>query len=131
MSTPSVTLVNGAEMPAVGLGLWQIPSEEVGLLVQSALSAGYRHFDCACDYGNEAAVGAALKEGLPQTGLKREDIWVTSKLWNTYHAQKHVRPACERSLSDLGLDVLDLYLILSDRDSVCAVRNALSARMGF
>lgn len=72
---------------------------------------GYRHFDCACDYGNEAEVGQGLQAALQGGLCRRSDLWVTSKLWNTYHAQAHVRQAAERSLRDLQLDYLDLYLI--------------------
>lgn len=79
--------------------------------IKHALKSGYRHFDCACDYGNEHEVGEGLQQGLAEQGLKREDIWVTSKLWNTNHAKEHVRAACERTLSDLKLSYLDLYLI--------------------
>ena len=88
-----------------------MPKPQAPALVKEAIRIGYRHLDSACDYGNEAEVGeglaAALREGL----CRREDMWVTSKLWNTYHEPKHVRAACERSLRDLKLDVLDLYLI--------------------
>lgn len=76
-----------------------------------AIKRGYRHLDCACDYGNEVEVGAGIKEAL-ETGLcTREELWVTSKLWNTYHAKEHVELACKKTLSDLGLDYVDLYLI--------------------
>jgi D-xylose reductase len=72
---------------------------------------GYRHFDCACDYGNEREVGDGLRKALSGGLCRRDDLWITSKLWNTFHAPEHVRPALERSLSDLGLDYLDLYLV--------------------
>ena len=80
-------------------------------MVQTAIRAGYRHLDCACDYGNEAEAGAGIATALREGLCRREDLWVTSKLWNTYHEPKHVRAACERSLRDLKLDVLDLYLV--------------------
>jgi D-xylose reductase len=79
--------------------------------VQAAIGAGYRHLDCACDYGNEREVGAGIAAALRAGLCRRDELWVTSKLWNTYHEPKHVRAACERSLKDLGLDVLDLYLV--------------------
>lgn len=107
----SVTLASGATVPAVGLGTWKIDLADTAHLVHAAIAAGYRHIDCACDYGNEAQVGQGIASAL-QAGLARRDaLWVTSKLWNTYHHPKHVRAACERSLRDLGLDCLDLYLI--------------------
>jgi len=98
-------------MPAVGLGFWKVENELAPQVVQDAVEVGYRHFDCACDYGNEKEVGAGIKAALDSGMCQREDLWVTSKLWNTYHAKDHVRMACEKSLSDLGLDYLDLYLV--------------------
>ncbi len=111
MSTTSISLANNHQLPVVGLGVWKIDNSEVAGVVQTAIEVGYRHLDCACDYGNEAEVGAGIRNAI-QAGLcQREDLWITSKLWNTYHSAKHVKPALERSLSDLGLDYLDLYLI--------------------
>ena len=76
-----------------------------------AIRFGYRHFDCASDYGNEKEVGKGIKKAIDAGLVSRQDLWVTSKLWNTYHEPEHVKAACLRSLSDLGLDYLDLYLI--------------------
>ena len=108
---PAITLPDGGKFPSVGLGMWKMPKPELPSLVQEAIRIGYRHLDCACDYGNEPQVGegiaAALRDGL----CRRDDLWVTSKLWNTYHEPKHVRAACERSLRDLKLNILDLYLV--------------------
>jgi D-xylose reductase len=109
--TASFTLANGDKFPALGLGTWKIPDDLVPGLIQDAIKIGYCHFDCACDYGNEPAVGAGLKQAFDSGIASRDDLWITSKLWNTYHDPKHVRAACERSLSDLGLDQLDLYLV--------------------
>ena len=80
-------------------------------VVATAIDVGYRHFDCASDYGNEAGVGAGLQRALQAGTDTRDDLWVTSKLWNTYHRAEHVRPAVQRTLRDLRLDHLDLYLI--------------------
>jgi len=111
MSVPTLRLHSGDGMPAIGLGLWKVERENAARTVEDAIRCGYRHFDCACDYANEAEVGAGLKDVLRSGVCRREDLWVTSKLWNTYHAAEHVRPALERSLNDLQLDYLDLYLI--------------------
>jgi D-xylose reductase len=108
---PALHLPDGGRFPQVGLGTWKLPLPDAPQVVREAVRLGYRHLDCACDYGNEAAVGAGIKSALADGLCRREDLWVTSKLWNTYHEPKHVRAACERSLRDLGLDVLDLYLV--------------------
>ncbi len=103
--------VNGVQMPSVGLGLWKIAPEDAAQAVVDAIGAGYRHLDSATDYGNEAQVGAGINQALNDQLCTREQLWVTSKLWNTEHRAEHVRPALERTLNDLQLDYLDLYLI--------------------
>ena len=107
----STITVGAGAMPAVGLGLWKVPREDASAVVQGAIAAGYRHLDSACDYGNEAEVGQGIQAALAEGLCTREDLWVTSKLWNTYHDPAHVEAACRRTLSDLQLDYLDLYLI--------------------
>jgi alcohol dehydrogenase (NADP+) len=100
-------------MPAIGIGTFgsdHASHEAVAKAVIGAAEVGYRHFDCAAVYGNEHLIGKSL-EHVMANGLKREDLWITSKLWNDKHAQKDVIPACEKSLKDLGLEYLDLYLI--------------------
>jgi diketogulonate reductase-like aldo/keto reductase len=109
--TPSLTLANGDRMPVIGLGLWKVPREICADLVLQAIRAGYWHLDCACDYGNEVEVGSGIRAAVSAGTCRREDLWVTSKLWNTYHRAEHVRHAVERSLRDLQLDYLDLYLV--------------------
>src|SRR5256885_1303017 len=111
MNVPTIRLASGGQMPVIGLGLWKVEGSAAPALVGEAARAGYRHFDCASDYGNEADVGVGLQNVLRSGIARREDLWVTSKLWNTNHAPEHVRPACERSLRDLRLDYLDMYLI--------------------
>lgn len=106
-----LTLTQGARIPKLGLGTWKISDEAAPGVIRDALEIGYRHLDCACDYGNEVAVGAGITRALSDGICSREELWVTSKLWNTYHHPDHVRPAVTRSLHDLGLDYLDLYLI--------------------
>lgn len=98
-------------MPAVGLGLWKIEKSETSGAVQQAIKAGYRHLDSAADYGNEQEVGQGIAQALAEGLCTREELWVTSKLWNTFHSPEHVQAACEKTLSDLGVDYLDLYLI--------------------
>ncbi|MFO8233106.1 MAG: aldo/keto reductase [Longimonas sp.] len=102
---------NGDEMPILGLGTWKSAPGDVYDAVKIALQAGYRHIDCALIYGNEAEVGRALTESFERGVVDREDIWVTSKLWNDAHAPENVRPALHETLSDLQLDTIDLYLI--------------------
>ena len=109
--TPSLTLAGGDGMPVVGLGLWKVRREICADLIQQAIRAGYQHLDCACDYGNEVEVGLGVRAAVAAGTCRRKDLWITSKLWNTYHKAEHVRPAVERSLRDLQLDYLDLYLV--------------------
>jgi len=98
-------------MPRLGLGTWKAEKGVVKQAVRDALELGYRAIDGACDYGNETEVGEGIKEAIQAGICKREDIFVTSKLWNTYHSRAHVLPALKKTLSDLGLEYLDLYLI--------------------
>ncbi len=103
--------VGASQMPAIGLGLWKIARDATAATVVEAIRVGYRHLDCAADYGNEAEVGAGIRQAIAQGLVAREELWVTSKLWNTFHRKEHVQAACERSLRDLGLEYLDLYLV--------------------
>lgn len=111
ISVQHLELAGGDQLPAVGLGFWKIEKSATPEVVTTAIDAGYRHFDCACDYGNEAEVGVGLQRALQAGAVTRDDLWVTSKLWNTYHRTEHVRPALERTLEDLQVDYVDLYLI--------------------
>ncbi|WP_406120514.1 aldo/keto reductase [Streptomyces sp. NBC_00989] len=104
----TATLNNGVEMPLLGFGVYQIPAEDTERAVSDALAAGYRLLDTAAAYGNEEAVGRAIKSG----GIPREDLFVTTKLWvQDAPAQDNTRRAFETSLNKLGLDHLDLYLM--------------------
>jgi len=104
------TLHTGAQMPLVGFGTWNAPLDVLKKAVLAALDAGYRHVDCAASYYNQTAVGEALNERVNKI-CTREDLFIASKLWNTYHAEEDVRPACLHTLKELDLDYLDLYLI--------------------
>ncbi len=104
-------LYTGQEMPVLGLGTWKSLGNTVAPAVEYALTqAGYTHIDCAPIYRNEKEVGQGFKEAFAQ-GIKREDIFITSKLWNTDHRPEYVEQACRKTLSDLGLEYLDLYLM--------------------
>ena len=109
--TPNLIKVGDKSMPAVGLGLWKIEKSDTAEAVRQAIEVGYHHIDSAADYGNEYEVGQGIANVLASGLCAREDLWVTSKLWNTYHSPEHVQAACEKSLLDLGVEYLDLYLI--------------------
>ncbi|MGB8799661.1 MAG: aldo/keto reductase [Candidatus Acidiferrales bacterium] len=107
-----IPLIHGAgQIPALGFGTL-IPDPAVTITAtRDALDAGFRHFDCAERYGNEREVGAALEAGLAAAGISRDDIFVTTKLWNSNHRPERVEPAFEASLERLRLEYLDLYLV--------------------
>lgn len=104
---PPIILNNGVEMPSLGFGVWQVPDDEAERAVSTALEAGYRSIDTAAIYGNEKGTGRAVKAA----GLPREDIFVTTKLWNGDQGYDATLRAFDASLEKLGLDHVDLYLI--------------------
>lgn len=106
--TTKVKLNNGTEIPAVGLGVFKVePGDEVYQAVRSALELGYRHIDTASFYGNEEGVGRAIKE----SGIPREEIFVTTKVWNDEQGFEEAKAAFKRSLTRLQMDYVDLYLV--------------------
>jgi len=103
----TVTLNNGVKMPQLGLGVWRVPEEEAAAVVKKAIEVGYTSIDTAAIYKNETGVGKAVK----QAGVNREDLFITSKVWNTDQGYDKTIAAFEASLERLGMDYLDLYLI--------------------
>ncbi|KAJ4704595.1 Aldo-keto reductase family 4 member like [Melia azedarach] len=104
-------LNTGAKIPSVGLGTWQAEPGVVGDAVATAIKAGYRHIDCASIYGNEKEIGLALKKLFEDGAVKREELWITSKLARSDNAPEYVQEALNRTLRNLQIDYLDLYLI--------------------
>ena len=107
MTVPSITLHDGTSIPQLGFGVFQVPPPETAATVAQALDAGYRHIDTAQMYDNEAGVG----EGIRQSGLDRDDLYVTTKLNNTFHRPDDARREIDASLEKLGLEQVDLFLI--------------------
>ena len=106
-------LYTGALMPAIGLGTFgsdRVSAEEIAEAVRGAAEVGYRHFDCASVYGNEDRIGVALRE-IMAGGVRREELWIASKLWNDKHGEDDVIASCRKSLADLRLDYLDAYFV--------------------
>lgn len=109
---PARKLSSGNRIPAIGLGTFgsdNYDSETIANAVKNAIRMGYRHIDCAAVYGNEKEIGAAIAQVISEGVVTREELWITSKVWNDMHS--NVREACRRSLNDLGLEYLDLYLV--------------------
>ncbi|KAK4874595.1 hypothetical protein RN001_013955 [Aquatica leii] len=110
---PTITLNNKIDIPVIGLGTWKSKGNETYNIVKEALLMGFRHIDCAAFYQNEKEIGNAIRECInnEKSGIKREQLYITSKLWNTKHRPECVEAACKESLKDLSLDYLDLYLM--------------------
>jgi len=110
MSSLSLNRTN-AKMPAIGLGLWKIPKSQCAEVVYDAIKIGYRLLDGACDYANEKEAGEGVRRAIKDGLVKREDLFITTKLWNTFHTHDHAKAAAKKQLADWGLDYFDLYLI--------------------
>ncbi|XP_076630772.1 aldo-keto reductase 1B [Colletes latitarsis] len=108
---PNLMFSNGHKMPAFGLGTYQSRAGEVEKAVIEAINIGYRHIDTAFYYQNEKEIGAAIQAKIKDGTVKREDLFVTTKLWNNSHEEKSVVPMCKKSLENLGLSYVDLYLV--------------------
>ncbi len=112
-SVPFKTLYTGAKVPTIGLGTFgsdRFNGEQIAQAVKGAISIGYRHIDCASVYGNERNIGQSLKEAI-DGGVNREQLWITSKVWNDMHGDGDVLISCAKTLKDLQLEYLDLYLV--------------------
>lgn len=113
-SVPQRVLYTGAKMPAVGMGTFgsdHVTPDEVAEAVAGAIEAGYRSFDCAACYGNEAQIGTIFKDAFEKEIVKREELFIASKVWNNMHGDGDVLLACAKTLKDLQLDYLDMYYV--------------------
>ncbi|XP_067657248.1 aldo-keto reductase family 1 member B1-like isoform X2 [Haliotis asinina] len=109
---PSTRLNSGYDMPMLGLGTYNsFKPNEMGDAVKAAVQMGYRHFDTAWRYTTEPEIGAAVKELIQEGKIKREELFIVTKLWVQFHEPDQVEPACQKSLEALGMDYIDLYLI--------------------
>merc|ERR1712062_102280 len=104
-------LNNGVSIPLVGLGTWKSKPNEVKAAVITAIEAGYRHIDCALEYDNEKSVGEGINEMINKGVVSRNELFITSKLWNTFHRPADVLPSLSESLNRLNLSYVDLYLM--------------------
>lgn len=111
MAAPLIQLNDGHKMPQVGFGLWKVENDKCADLVYTAIKNGYRLFDGACDYGNEVEAGQGVARAIKEGIVKREDLFIVSKLWNSFHDPEQVEPIVKKQLADWGIDYFDLYYI--------------------
>lgn len=111
MSAPTIKLSTGFEMPAVGFGLWKVNNDTCADQIYHAIKAGYRLFDGACDYGNEVEAGQGVARAIKEGIVTREELFIVSKLWNSFHEGDKVEPICRKQLADWGVDYFDLYIV--------------------
>ena len=107
----NIFFMDACKIPKIGLGTWEIETKDIVEVILKAFEIGYRHIDCASIYGNEKEIGKALQIAFRENMVKREDIWITSKLWCNAHLKNDVEPALKKTLIDLQIDYLDLYLM--------------------
>ncbi|KAF4624891.1 hypothetical protein G7Y89_g13279 [Cudoniella acicularis] len=111
MPSQTLTLNSGHQMPLVGHGLWKIANDAVADHVYNAIKAGYRLFDGACDYGNEIEAGQGVARAIKEGIVKREELFIVSKLWNTFHEKERVEQLCQKQLKDWGVEYFDLFIM--------------------
>ncbi|KIY67189.1 Aldo/keto reductase [Cylindrobasidium torrendii FP15055 ss-10] len=111
MATTVTLARTGQKMPLVSFGLWKVTNEICADTVYNAIKSGYRLFDGACDYGNEKEAGEGVRRAIVDGLVKREELFITTKLWNTFHSKEHVASAARKQLQDWGLEYFDLFLI--------------------
>jgi D-xylose reductase len=111
MASPSIKLNSGHHMPRVGFGLWKVNNDTCADQVYNAIKTGYRLFDGACDYGNEVEAGQGVARAIKDGIVKREELFIVSKLWNSFHDKDRVEPICRKQLKDWGIDYFDLYIV--------------------
>jgi len=111
MASPTIKLSSGHTMPQVGFGLWKVDNATCADTVYNAIKTGYRLFDGACDYGNEKEAGEGVARAIKDGLVQRSDLFIVSKLWNTFHESSQVAPICQKQLSDWGIEYFDLYIV--------------------
>ncbi|KAL9577022.1 MAG: hypothetical protein Q9212_006642 [Teloschistes hypoglaucus] len=110
-SSATIKLNSGHEMPIVGFGLWKVTNDTCADQVYNAIKAGYRLFDGACDYGNEVECGQGVSRAIKDGLVKRSELFIVSKLWNSFHDGPQVEPVCKKQLQDWSIDYFDLYIM--------------------
>ena len=112
MTVEYITLQpSGDKMPLIGFGCWKVDPKDAPETIYNAIKVGYRLIDSASNYKNEESIGKGVNMAINEGIVKREDLFITTKLWSTYHKKEHVRIACEKQLKQLGLDYVDMFLV--------------------
>jgi len=111
MASPTIKLNSGHPMPQVGFGLWKVDNATCADTVYNAIKTGYRLFDGACDYGNEKEAGEGVARAIKDGLVKRSDLFIVSKLWNSFHEGDKVEPICKKQLADWGIEYFDLFIV--------------------